>query len=363
MNIQELKSSDRIIFEAVGGSHAYGIATPNSDLDIRGVFKNPQFEYMGLEIPSDQITDKKHDVVYYSLKRFFELLMLANPNIIEFLFMPEDCIKITSSIMQKLIANRNLFISKKTYYTHSGYAFAQIKKAKGQYKMVNNPCSIDPPKKEDFCWAILDKHVHTLLNRNKLYPCQYRPVPIQTCSSLDLTKCHVAALEHVPNTFRLYAYGDQAKGVFRGNGMLVCESIPLEDETKCIGLLIYNQNEYEKAQVEHKKYWEWVNTRNESRWIDQEQGKLDFDQKNMCHCMRLLYSGENILLHGEPIVRFTGDKLQYLMDIRYGKVQYDSIMKEVEIKMKQLEDLYETSLIPYSVDRDKIDSLYKEVSI
>jgi len=362
MNVEELQKSDRIIFECVSGSHAYGISTPQSDVDVRGVFKNPQVEYMGLQDPSNQIADEKQNVVFYSLKRLFELLELANPNILEFLFMPQDCIRIMTPTMKKLIENRSLFISKKAYHTHSGYAFAQIKKAKGQFKMINNPCSKEKPKKEDFCWVIPRYQQHALIVENQMYLCPFRPQPLQTVSQVDLTKCHVAQLEHVPNTFRLYQYGDQAKGVFRGDDMLVCESIPLVDELKCIGLLIYNQNEFEKALNEHRKYWEWMSTRNESRWVDQEQGKIDFDQKNMCHCMRLLLSGENVLLHGEPIVRFEGAMRDYLMDIRTGKISYDTIMLEVEKKMKLLEELYITSTIQHSVDRKKIDKLYRELS-
>lgn len=363
MNVDELKLSGRIIFETISGSHSYGISTPQSDIDIRGVFKNLNNEYMGLEIPSEQISDEKQNVIYYSLKRLFELLLLANPNIMEFLWEPLDCIKIISPTMQKLIENRNLFISKKSYHTHSGYAFAQIKKARGQNKMINNPQSEEKPKKEDFCFVILKNVELGPIVNDKMYPCPYRPIPLKKCSELNLKNYHVAALEHVSNTYRLYYYGEQSKGVFRGNDMLVCESIPLEDEKNCVGLLIYNQNEFEKALNEHKKYWDWIRDRNQSRWIDQEKGLIDFDQKNMCHCMRLLLSGENILKYGEPIVRFTGELQKYLMDIRMGKIPYDTIMESVENKMKELDSLYETSTIPYSVDKIKIDQLYRELSV
>jgi hypothetical protein len=172
----------------------------------------------------------------------------------------------------------------------------------------------------------------------------------------------VSALEHVPNTFRMYYYGDKSKGVFRGNDMLVCESIPLDDEqSKFCGLLIYNKHEYEKALIEHRKYLDWIEHRNEARWVDQEKGLLQYDQKNMMHCVRLLISGENILKNGEPIVRFEGEQLQLLKDIRKGLYKYEDIMAMVDSKMKTLEELYKTSSIPHSVDIDKIDALYKEI--
>ena len=384
MNIQELKQSNRIIFECIAGSHMYALNNPNSDIDIRGLYVNPSIEYLGLQEPAGQISDDKNDTTYYSLKRFFELATKANPNIIELLFVPEACVKIQTEIMTKLIENRHLFVSKKCYHSHSGYAFAQIHKCRGQNKKVHNPQPEEQPKKEDFCWIISKRDFLGFLGDKPFdedyasccFPC--RPKPLKAKSMFDMAKfdwlpysyktinlsqCHVAAVEHVENTYRLYFYGDEAKGVFRGNDMLVCESIPKEDEhSKFEGLLIYNQQAYEKAIKDHKSYHDWVQNRNESRWIDQENKKVQYDAKNLMHCMRLLISGENILTNGEPIVRFEGKQLEYLMKIRAGELLYEEIMSEVENKMKKLEELYETSNIPHSVNVKKINELYMELT-
>jgi len=369
MNIKELKQSGRIIFECISGSHSYGLSTPKSDEDIRGLYVNPSTEYLGLNSPAGQISDEKHDITYYSLKRIFELLQTANPNMIELLWMPEDCVKISSTTMEKLIANRDLFISKKCYHTHSGYAFAQIKKAKGQNKKIHNPHPKEQPKKEDFCWIVRyfeGKDSGIKINGQTVYdddifPC--RPVPLKD-TGINLNEFHVASLEHTSNVYRLYHYGKEAKGVFRGNDMLVCESIPIDDEhSKFQGLLIYNQDHYEKALREHKSYWDWMKNRNENRWIDQEKGNLNYDQKNMMHCMRLLMSGEHVLVQGFPIVRFEGSDRDYLMRIRSGELEYEEIMAEVEERMARLEKLYKTSeVIPNSVNIKKIDKLYRELT-
>jgi len=372
MNLEKLKQSGRIIFECVSGSIAYGLSTPKSDQDIRGIYVNPSSEYLGLIESSKQISDEKNDITYYSLKRIFELLQTANPNILELLWMPEDCVRISSTTMEKLIANRDLFISKKCYHTHSGYAFAQIKKAKGQNKKVHNPQPEERPKKEDFCWIIpyngLRGVDHNGLRgegyldvTGDVFPC--RPIPLMDIGT-DLSMYHVASLEHSHNIFRLYAYGDKAKGVFRGDDMLVCESIPKEDEVdRFSGLLIYNQDHYEKALRDHRSYWDWMENRNDNRWVDQEKGKLHYDQKNMMHCMRLLMSGEHILVQGFPIVRFEGRDKDYLMSIRNGDLKYEDIMAEVDKRMARLEELYKTSTtIPHSVNVKKIENLYRELT-
>lgn len=358
-SIEELKASGRIIFECISGSHAFGLSTPKSDIDIRGFYVNPYTEYLGLNEPAGQVSNEKNDITYYSLRKGFELLMTANPNMIELLWMPEDCVKIQTPLMTKLIENRNLFISKKCFHTHSGYSFAQIQKAKGQNKKVHNPQPEERPKKEDFCWIIDSTLIKGLPLDPPILPA--RPRSLKDVG-IDLSKYHVAALEHVPNTYRLYFYNDKAKGVFRGDDMLVCESIPLDDEIqRFVGLLIYNQHEYEKAVREWHSYWDWMKNRNESRWIDQEKGKLNYDQKNMCHCLRLLISGENILRHGFPIVRFEGEQKDYLMKIRAGDFKYEELMEEVEKRMAGLEELYKTSTIPHSVNVPKIDRLYREL--
>lgn len=38
MNIDILKTSNKIIFETIAGSHSYGTNTEKSDIDIRGIF-------------------------------------------------------------------------------------------------------------------------------------------------------------------------------------------------------------------------------------------------------------------------------------------------------------------------------------
>ena len=368
MNIADLKSSGRIILDAVGGSIAYGTSTPNSDRDIRGIYINPAREYMGLIEPSGQISDEKHDVTYYSLKRFFELAQKSNPNIIEMLWYPNDCINIMTPHMEKLIAHRDLFISKKCFGSHIGYANAQIKKAKGQNKKVHNPQPEEQPKKEDFCWVITPQEMYESDDGVYCPNAPFRPKPLMETEKTwplfaDLSEFHVAAVEHTQHMYRLYWYGAEAKGVFRGDNMLVCESIPKEDENrKFQGLLIYNQDSYEKALKDHKSYWDWKKNRNEHRWVDQEKGKLNYDQKNMLHCMRLLLSGESILKHGFPLVRFEGEQRDYLMKIRAGELEYEEIMAEVERRVEVLESLKDSSDIPNKVNVEAIEDLYRSIT-
>lgn len=376
MNLQMLKEFDKIIFEAISGSHAYGTNVPTSDIDIRGIFSYSKQQHLSLQELPVEVSDDKQDTKYYELRKFIKLASECNPNIIELLWMPRDCVQIQNAIMDKLINSRHLFISARAQHTFRGYAYAQISKAKGKNKYVNNPQPERQPRKEDFCYIITTlEGAANITLEDTVFP--MRPIPLDRYNDLELTygmrrmlghapvdlrEYHVAALEHTSNVYRLYYYGKDAKGVFRGDDMLVCEPIPVEDEIKKFrGILIYNEGLFEQALKSWNSYWDWMKFRNSSRWVDQESGKLDYDQKNIMHCVRLLYSGRNILLQGEPIVRFTGKELQYLQDIRAGKFAYEDIMGQVDNLMLEFDALKSETTLSWGVNIQKIDDLYQEL--
>src|SRR5688572_6510356 len=201
--------SHAILFECIAGSRAYGTANANSDEDTRGIFAVPAGDYLSLDRPPDQVSDERGNVVYYSLRRVIELLSQANPNIIELLFMPDDCVRSTSDEMCVLVAQRHLFISRQCADTHAGYAISQIKKARGQNKWINNPRPEAAPTKEEFCHIVpWDPD----LSQGAL---PVRPVPLNVIG-WPLEEFHAARLEHARDTYRLYRYGPDARGVFRG---------------------------------------------------------------------------------------------------------------------------------------------------
>ena len=117
---------------------------------------------------------------------------------------------------------------------------AQIKKARGQNKWVNQPKTSNPPTKEEFCYVIPAER----LRQTDGNPCRPMSLPL---TNWNLAEYHAARLEHAPNMFRLYYYGPDARGVFRGD-VLVCESIPESDESaRFAGLLLFNEQGWKKS--------------------------------------------------------------------------------------------------------------------
>ncbi len=188
-----------------------------------------------------------------------------------------------------------------------------------------------------------------------------RPKPIAE-TVIELAQCHAATLEHATGMYRIYHYGAEAKGVFRG-GAVVCESIPIDDEQRCfIGLLSDNEPAYDRAVRDHRNYWDWRENRNEMRWETQESGAVDYDTKNMMHTFRLLLSGESILRDGVPIVRFEGEVRKFLQDIRNGKFSYEELIEQAEAKATLLGTLCEKCELPEQVDKSKAEALLKKIT-
>jgi len=186
-------------------------------------------------------------------------------------------------------------------------------------------------------------------------------LPLRTIGWL-LDEYHAARLEHSRDTYRLYYYRKQARGVFRGD-VIACESIPEEDEsTRVAGFLLYNEQGWRQAFADHQNYWAWRRDRNESRWQQQERGELDFDAKNMMHTVRLLLSGRSLMKSGQPIVRFSGHQLALLMSIREGKLSFDEIMSVAQEILADCERLKATADLPDICESAQATTLLREIT-
>ena len=121
-----LKKVEDVLILGYGGSHAYGTAVEGSDIDIRGIYRNPASELVGVYPDSEQYIDKESDTVVYSLKKAVKLLLSCNPNAIEILGLRKQDYFYISEEGKLLIRNAWLFLSKKAIYTFGGYARSQL---------------------------------------------------------------------------------------------------------------------------------------------------------------------------------------------------------------------------------------------
>lgn len=115
----------KICLLAPGGSRAYGTATPESDIDLRGIAINSIEEIFGLEPDFECVEDTVADTVVYSFRKIIKLLISCNPNTIEILGLEPDQYLYVDEIGKMIIENKTAFLSRQAIQSFGGYAAAQ----------------------------------------------------------------------------------------------------------------------------------------------------------------------------------------------------------------------------------------------
>ena len=116
-----------IILLGLGGSYAYGLENPNSDVDIRGIALNSKEEVL-LGQDFDNVRNNVLDVEIKSLKKYVYLLTKADPGTCELLGLRNEHYLYMSPIGKELYENRHLFISKLCIHTFTQYSRSQIRR-------------------------------------------------------------------------------------------------------------------------------------------------------------------------------------------------------------------------------------------
>ncbi|MEN6549919.1 MAG: nucleotidyltransferase domain-containing protein [Armatimonadia bacterium] len=109
------------------GSHAYGTNTPQSDSDYRGIFLPAPSDLLGLH-HCRHVEQKDPDVVLKGLDEFVRLALLANPNILEQLFIDDENFLGEEGYFALFREHRKLFLSQLARRTYTGYAWGQLQK-------------------------------------------------------------------------------------------------------------------------------------------------------------------------------------------------------------------------------------------
>lgn len=337
-------NSQHFLLRCISGSKAYGTNMAHSDTDIKGVFILPQHKFYGLTY-TEQVSDEKNDIVYYEIKRFVELLLKNNPNILELLASPEDCILYRHPSVLRL--KPEFFVSKLCQNTFAQYAFSQIKKAQGLNKKIMNP--MDEKRKSilEFCYIILghgSTPLSAFLNKN----------------GWQQADCGLVAINHFKDTYALFHKSQFSESVdFQGimssekANHVSLSSVPKGIEP--VTILTFNKDGYSKYCKDYADYWTWVNERNEARYATNIAHEKNYDSKNMMHVFRLLNMAEEIAQEGKINVR-RHDR-DFLLSIRKGSFEYDDLVKIAEDKIGNIQLLFEKSDLPDTPDYQKAEEI------
>lgn len=338
--IQEVKKNGWLIFEAIAGSRAYGLDGPKSDTDIRGVFVLPKEQFYSLEY-TGQVSNDTNDIVYYELRKFMELLLKNNPNIVELLNVPEACVLYKHPVMD--LVKPEMFLSKLCEPTFANYAFTQIKKAYGLEKKIVNP--VDEQRKSvlDFCFVYLGKETMPLS-------------AYLESKGKDQEHIGLAAIDHLRDCYNLYYneslnYSGVAKKENANDVSL--SSIPKSELPEA--MLFFNKDNYSMYCKRYKEYWDWVAKRNNERYKTTMTHGKNYDSKNMMHVFRLLLIAKEIASEGK--VNLHRKDRKFLLNIKEGKFEYEELVAKAEAMKDELPLLYQQSNLQDTPDAVAVNKL------
>ncbi|PVY40861.1 nucleotidyltransferase domain-containing protein [Pontibacter virosus] len=344
LTIDDLKRKNLLLFECISGSRAYGLSTPTSDTDIRGVFVLPEQDYFGLNYV-EQLSNESNDIVYYELRRFVELLSKNNPNMLELLAMPEDCILYKHPLHDKFQAED--FLSKLCKTTFAGYALTQVKKARGLKKKIVNP--VEPERRSvlDFCYVAQGQG----------------SVPVQEFleqQGLRQEDCGLARIPHMPDLYALFHEPNtRLKGIVQSEKANDVSLSSIPKGLQSLAVMSFNKNAYSTYCKEYKEYWEWVEKRNQARYENTLSHGKNYDAKNLMHTFRLLDMAEEIATQKQIIVR--RPNREFLLQIKAGAFEYAELLAIAEERIAKMDALYEASDLPEEPDVERLNKVLVEV--
>lgn len=112
---------ENICLLTVGGSHAYGLANENSDIDIRGIAVRTAEDILGMHHFDgfNQVTENT-DIQIYTLDKFVNLALKGNVNVLEILFGDPSNILLCDGFGRYLLDIKEQFLSNDIYKSLRG---------------------------------------------------------------------------------------------------------------------------------------------------------------------------------------------------------------------------------------------------
>lgn len=343
-----LKSSDlmnnhpALLLKCISGSRAYGLHTPQSDTDYKGIFMSPKSLFFGFS-PIDQVNNESNDIVFYEWRKFMDLLLKNNPTILELLATPEDCILFRHPVLEGIRPED--FVSKLCSQTFAGYAQSQIKKARGLNKKISNPVAPERKTILDFCHVVKGSGVQPL--HDWLREHDY--------SADDCGLVKISNMRDLYALFHSSQTGTQLRGICSGEEANDVSVSSIPKGIAPLTLLSFNKDAYSVHCKDYRNYWSWVEERNEMRYESTLSHGKNYDAKNMMHTFRLLHMAEEIAREGKVIVRRPDRDL--LLKIKNGGFEYETLLEMALEKTEQMTELYAKSDLPDEPDAGKVEEL------
>ena len=136
------------VMMVIMGSQAYGVNNEDSDRDVYGICIPPKelvFPHLAGEIAGfgrqiqrfdvwsehhimDTSSNVEYDFAIYGIVKYFQLCMDNNPNMLDSLFVPRNCVIHSTQIAERIREQRKIFLHKGCWHKFKGYAYSSINK-------------------------------------------------------------------------------------------------------------------------------------------------------------------------------------------------------------------------------------------
>lgn len=370
----------RTVFLVLSGSRAYGISNAGSDWDYRGIAISPMDTYIGLNPKFEQAVDGesgkhvwKHypegliiedaDMQVMEITKFCRLATECNPSIIEILFTNPDFYVRKHPVMNSLLENKELFLSKQAKARFCGYALSQLNRIKRHKRWLDNPPQVAPLRANyglpEYKLLSLDQlGAADALIKKEINEFMIEQTELPEHTKIELSNSigrMMRAVWYSINPDKEYPCGDDQKFATTDDAMF--EAIAKEQGFSDNFIeVLKSEKKYRAAKQEWDSYQRWLKERNPDRAALER--KFGYDTKHAAHLVRLIRMCREILEQGVVLVH--RPDAEEIKEIRAGSWTYEKIVDFATKEDLELVDVAKKSKLPRVPPIEKIHKLVFE---
>lgn len=317
----------KVIYETLIGSHLYGTNTPQSDLDICGVFIPSTREILGLgTYPLERNLSKKKskgprngpgdvDHKLFSIKRFLQLACQGQPGPLEMLFSSPVNARTNSTLWMQLLDLRDsAIVSKKGIAPFLGFAQAQAEKMVRRGERYNQIIGMI---------EVLDKMPRTCLK------------------DTTIERGYVFECANTASRNQLFGF-------------------PIERHVNAHGYSLFNYagSNYDSG-ISLKAFLKQLKRKEERYGTRSKAAALEhIDYKSLLHCMRLISEAEEFITTGKITLPRPQEELAFLHSIkrREWPVEGQNVFQEVTDRITHIrKNMVPRSKLPDEPNEEAIE--------
>jgi len=335
------------------GSHAFGLATPASDLDLRGVFVAPREYFLGFlrRVEHLQKDEDGVEVFLFEIAKFFRLAADANPSTLEILFTHPDDVVRSTPLGDRLRALGPDFLSRRIRQTFGGYAHQQLRRIRSHRRWLLDPPA-RPPERVDFglpgqppvSKAQLEAAESMIRKKTSEWAIDFGDA--EAAVKIEIEEQIARYLSEVASAVGIDGDVEHLR-FMAAAGTLGFDANFLD--------YLDRERHYRRAVREWSQYQEWLANRNPER--SQLERRFGYDTKHAMHLVRLLRMAAEILATGQVRVR-RPDREELLAIRERGIWSYEELVGWAERQEAELDALAasEDCPLPSQPNRKKLDA-------